>query len=502
MEQAIASHRAVRVCAVEEVQTPGPEADVIAYVCPEPSLRDAEWGDQRLAEWRGLYEHTYQGSLAAGDPDLNLAGWLSSYTGSPLKRTDMAAWLDTTEERIAALRPGRVIEVGCGSGMILRRVLKHCTAYSGTDISPTAVDYLQQALDHSPDTTTPLLLWTAPAHQSFTAETEYDTVVMNSVIQYFPSVEYLDKTLELAINATADGGHIFIGDVRSLPLLELFHTSVELLKTRPETEVGSFRAQIQRMADQERELCLSPGYFSMLSRRNPRVTGVRILLKRGRYRNEVSRFRYDVILRIGRTASTEPLSAEEILHWPDSGLPLQSFGERLSAWRGPRLTIREIPNARLSSLIALQHAIAAADPCTPVGEVVTHSNGSTVAGIDPEDLWDLARDNGYHLDLSWSAGNPNGLFDAYFDREPPTGTVHRLEQDLCAYDVSRHANDPLWERLCGALLTELTLDLRESGTKLPDRFAFLHALPETPDGQPDRSALRRLPWDLTMAVPG
>ena len=51
-------------------------------------------------------------------------------------------------------------------------------------------------------------------------------MILNSVVQYFPSIDYLLRVLEGAVNAVAPGGSIFVGDVRSLPLLEAFHASV------------------------------------------------------------------------------------------------------------------------------------------------------------------------------------------------------------------------------------------------------------------------------------
>ena len=43
---------------------------------------------------------------------------------------------------------------------------------------------------------------------------------MNSVIQYFPDLEYFMKVLEGAVESVRPGGAVFVGDVRSLPLLE------------------------------------------------------------------------------------------------------------------------------------------------------------------------------------------------------------------------------------------------------------------------------------------
>src|SRR5205823_778223 len=56
----------------------------------------------------------------------------------------------------------------------------------------------------------------------------FDTVIINSVTQHFPSLDYLERVLDVALAALAPGGTIFLGDMRSLPLLEAFHASVQL----------------------------------------------------------------------------------------------------------------------------------------------------------------------------------------------------------------------------------------------------------------------------------
>ncbi len=47
-------------------------------------------------------------------------------------------------------------------------------------------------------------------------------------MQYFPNVEYSRRVLQGVVDSLTDGGALFVGDVRSLPLLEAFHTSVQM----------------------------------------------------------------------------------------------------------------------------------------------------------------------------------------------------------------------------------------------------------------------------------
>ena len=54
-------------------------------------------------------------------------------------------WADFTVQRVEQLQPTRVLELGCGNGMILLRCLVKdtCQRYVGTDLSGTALEYVR-----------------------------------------------------------------------------------------------------------------------------------------------------------------------------------------------------------------------------------------------------------------------------------------------------------------------------------------------------------------------
>ena len=110
----------------------------------------------------------------------------------------MREWLDATVDRVLALRPRRALEIGCGSGMLLSRVAPRCERYFALDLSPAAVDYVHRelmaggALPH-------VSVRQGAAHElaSFDGR-PVDTIILNSVAQYFPSVGYLARVLGAA----------------------------------------------------------------------------------------------------------------------------------------------------------------------------------------------------------------------------------------------------------------------------------------------------------------
>ncbi len=50
---------------------------------------------------------------------MDFRGWNSSYTDDPIPLEEMVEWRSATVDRIMALRPRRVLEIGAGSGLVL-----------------------------------------------------------------------------------------------------------------------------------------------------------------------------------------------------------------------------------------------------------------------------------------------------------------------------------------------------------------------------------------------
>src|SRR6185369_12568189 len=100
----------------------------------------AENGDaHRLDQWQDVWEETYRQKNAPRDPRFNTIGWNSSYTGTPIPESEMREWASGVTERILALNPRNVLEIGCGTGLILFQVAPQCDLYYGTDMSTNAL---------------------------------------------------------------------------------------------------------------------------------------------------------------------------------------------------------------------------------------------------------------------------------------------------------------------------------------------------------------------------
>lgn len=98
------------------------------------------------------------------------------------------------------------------------------------------------------------------------------------------------KVIEKALSLVKSGGQIFIGDVQSYSLIELFHTSVQLYQASDRLSVPDLRQRIRERIAEEKRLLFSPIVFAALSQRFSQISHAEIQLKRGQHQNELTHF--------------------------------------------------------------------------------------------------------------------------------------------------------------------------------------------------------------------
>jgi methylase of polypeptide subunit release factors len=102
------------------------------------SLNEAEQEKAQqdyIALWLAVNQQIDTQSLTQADPTFNIFGWNSSYSGQAIPAAEMQEWVEQTVARIRALTPQKVLEIGCGTGLLLSRIAPNCQEYVGIDFS-------------------------------------------------------------------------------------------------------------------------------------------------------------------------------------------------------------------------------------------------------------------------------------------------------------------------------------------------------------------------------
>ncbi|MFF6809138.1 methyltransferase [Streptomyces sp. NPDC012403] len=491
MEHTLTQHEGVAQAAVTAWPSPGPpdapgHPRLVAYVVPASGGRQGREKD-RIEEWQQIYERVYTASPSEPFGE-NFSGWDSSYDGRPIDRDHMRQWRSATVDRIRELRPRRVLEIGVGSGLLLSRLAADCETYWGTDFSGPAIEELHRNVKEQPQLADRVTLRTQAADDVDGLPAGYfDTIVINSVTQCFPSGDYLTRVITRALGVLAPGGAFFIGDVRDLRTLEYFHTAVALHR-RTGTDAAALAVAAEKSRIRDEELLVHPGYFVGLPTLDPAIGAVDIQLQQSRYHNEMSRHRYDVVLHKAPAQVTD-VGACPSLAWGTDIRDMTVLADRLGGTRPP-LRITGIPNARIANEEGAWRALTEGDAVRARELLAEHDP----TAVDPQKLTQLAADAHLHLALVPGPDRP-GHFDVVFTQPQPGRTaLAGTYRHMAAAAAAPLTENPAATHRAGRFAARLRDWL---GERLPGRvlpaIVVVDALPLRSDGMPDVRALSQPP---------
>ncbi|KJV05345.1 hypothetical protein VZ94_18850 [Methylocucumis oryzae] len=265
-------------------------------------------------------------------------------------------------------------------------------------------------------------------------------------------------------------------------LQEAYHASVVLHRADDNELMDRVQSRYRQVIQNDEELLLAPEFFDALARHWPGVTRAEVRLKAGNYDNELSRFRYDVVLVLGERQQLAPVAFWH--DWDAEGRWRDSVMRRMTSYPAEAQGVRDLPDIRVSEAVAAWREMESDKTRYQTAKEIRQALQKH--GENPDTLFSLAKWLG--VDLIWQTLGGDGRYQAVFN---PVWTVEKEREILPRADYHRYANNPTRRERQVALSHELKATLTRQLPKymVPNAILVLDAFPLTPNGKIDRNRL-------------
>lgn len=446
---------------------------------------------RHLCYWQVIYDGLLESSDEPEDPAFNTIGWVSSYSRKCIPSYQMREWLANTLARLYPLQPKRVLEVGVGTGMLLAQLAPKVERYDATDTSSVAITKLKKIFNQE---VYQRVNYFNGELSTLALDKNYDTVIVNSVVQYFPDVIYLTKTLDQLIDKVAQGGQVFLGDIYNYDYLEDFHVSVQLQHQSPQTTIPEFKALISRLVSKEGELFIHPQFFNDYAKRHKRVNQVDIQLKPGLSHNELNGFRYDVVLGVEKS---NVKACQPTLKKFNELSTIETMEAYLSLERPESLVVQGIPNLRIIGLSTYPSFKEKITQKINLLREAVYQHG--LDALDPHFCYELGKKMGYQVSCIWS--KEKYAFDvAFYLTENPLINYCNEKEERESYYFN-YSNMPLLRQFQDKVEDKLQQHVSQNLASYmqPHEVIFLDEIPFTANGKVNHKALEKLTLSVSQS---
>lgn len=470
--------------------------------------------EQKVQSWGDQFEGETYVSIDTIQPETigrDFIGWSSMYDGREIDKGEMNDWLDDTINTILkGGSAGHVLEIGTGSGMMLFNLANHgLESYIGVEPSARAVDFAAKTAKCLPALADKVHVFKGTAEDILRLDKPISPslAIMNSVIQYFPSQDYLFNIIQYLVNL-GSVETIFLGDVRSYTLHKEFLATRTLHIVKEDASLEEFGHILGNLEKVEAELLLDPAFFTSLPSRLSGVRHVEILPKRMKAINELSSYRYAAVLHISprhqqaQTQQVQVVSPDSWIDFTSNNLDRHSASDLLgNSSAAATVAMSNIP---YRNIIYEREIVSAVEkPSDGIGNSgnwlsTLRQKSQRCPSLSAYDLTELARQAGYKVEISWARQHSQqGGLDAIFYRcgtntdDRKTRTMFQFPTDHEGRAYHLLSSKPLRQQIETKVHEELEKMLRSllPSYMVPRSITVLDKMPVNHNGKTDRKLL-------------
>ena len=488
IESQLTAHESINTAVVSINSRDTENKQLIAYVCPtERYLEELskKANSEDLAEWTKVFDAQYIKPTEVQVTEENFVGWNSSYTGEPIDLEQMRQWQNETLDRIKTLKPRRLLEIGCGTGLLLYGYAPWCESVHAMDISGEALAGIQLELANRNWNHVELSKGDALSFGAFADQT-FDTVVINSVVQYFPNPLYLKQVIDGLMPFIEEGGQILLGDIRNYDLFISHLAAVEESRLSQSTPVSVVSNRVQRRLQQEPELLVSPSFFTQLKQTNNAISQVDVLVKRGCGDNEMLRYRYEVVI-TKASSEQKAINNKATIRWYDFK-SLDLLDQLIVNQSEEIFGVSGVPNARIKNDFKLANGLVEWQSgrliyLTEMPGMLDASSTEQVNHL--ESLLIQAEQKGYSCAVTWSQENYDSLDLIFSKINLPE--IQARSPYVSNFQTNFPKLDTVGIKLGDCLKAHLATLLPDY--MLPQIYIAMQSMPLTINGKVDKKAL-------------